>query len=157
MIKRILFAAMLLVAFAGSAFAQTEGLGIGVMIGEPSGLSVKYWLDKSTAIDGGAAWSMNNDRGFQIHADYLIHKFDLIAVSGGSAPVYYGIGGRLTSGNNNHDGRLGVRIPIGVAYIPSSIPFDFFVELAPIVDLIPETSAEINLSIGARFYFKGVK
>jgi hypothetical protein len=31
---------------------------------------------------------------------------------------------------------------------------EFFAELVPILDVVPDTDADLNASIGARYYFK---
>ena len=62
---------------ATTVLAEPKGLGIGVMVGEPTGVSVKKWLDATHAIDGGAAWSIAGDDALSLHADYLFHRSGL--------------------------------------------------------------------------------
>src|SRR5207302_5616557 len=52
---------------------QTRDFGLGGMFGAPTGLSVKYWLTDTTALDGGLAWHFGDDARFQIHTDHLWH------------------------------------------------------------------------------------
>ncbi|MFA7332053.1 MAG: hypothetical protein WC326_13370 [Candidatus Delongbacteria bacterium] len=150
------FAALLL---AGAGLAQAELLGLGVMVGEPSGLTAKSWLDKTHAVDLGLAYSLSGDTDLQVHADYLIHNFGLLADSGikGRLPFYYGLGGRLRlregSGDDGKD-KLGVRVPLGVSWYPPDTQLDIFLELVPVVDLIPDTEAGLNGALGVRFWFK---
>jgi len=68
-------------------------VGLGVIVGEPTGISGKLWLSGKTAIDGAVAWSFDKNAKLQVHGDFLIHKFDLIIVDKGRLPLYYGIGG----------------------------------------------------------------
>ena len=63
---------------------------------------------------------------------------------------YYGIGGRLKA---TSDSRLGLRVPIGLNYIIKDNPLDLFVELVPMLDLVPATSFTINAAIGIRYFF----
>jgi hypothetical protein len=46
-----------------------------------------------------------------------------------------------------------VRIPLGVNYTFEDGRFDVFVEIAPIFNVIPETSFGLSGGVGARFYF----
>jgi hypothetical protein len=130
--------------------AQSRGFGLGVIVGEPTGISGKLWLGERTAADGAVAWSVGRKDAVQVHGDFLVHAFDLIHVERGRLPFYYGIGGRLKASGESH---LGVRIPVGVNYHPSATPIDVFLEIVPIMDLTPRTAWDVNAAIGARYFF----
>jgi hypothetical protein len=51
------------------------------------------------------------------------------------------------------DPRVGIRIPVGVEYIFEGQPVCLFLEIAPIVDVVPETEANVNGGIGVRLIF----
>ncbi len=126
--------------------------GIGVILGEPTGLSAKMWTTKTTGFDLGLAWSWSGDGHLHIHGDYLFHKFGFFDVSQGALPFYIGIGGRILL-RDNADDRIGVRIPVGLEYYFDDLPIAVFGELVPILDLAPSTDFDINGGIGVRFYF----
>ena len=130
--------------------AQSNGVGVGLIVGEPTGISGKYWTGSTTAFDAALAWSFVDENAFQIHADYLFHNIRLITVSEGKLPFYYGIGARLKTEN---DIKLGVRVPLGLAYLFQNVPIDIFVEVVPILDVIPKTDFQINAALGARYFF----
>ncbi len=130
--------------------AQNSGLGAGIIVGEPTGLSFKYWTGESTAFDGAVAWSFGKEDALHLHADMLFHNPDLIKVSQGSLPVYYGIGARIRLEEKS---KLGVRIPVGIAYQFAKAPFDVFLEIVPLLDLVPATDFGLNAAIGVRYYF----
>jgi hypothetical protein len=137
--------------------STAAGTGIGVIAGEPTGLSLKTWLDGTHAIDVALGWSFSGDANVHVHADYLWHDFGLLRPSGlsGRLPVYFGIGGRFELRDSDHgDDRLGLRFPIGLAWIPQSAPLDVFVELAPVLDLVPGTDLRLNGAIGLRYWFR---
>jgi hypothetical protein len=141
---------------AASAAAAGGGAGtgtweLGVLLGEPTGFSAKYWTTTSTALDFGAAWSFEGDGQFHFHCDYLFHNYELIKVNRGSLPVYFGIGGRVRF--DEGDSRLGLRIPIGAEYLFDEYPMSLFFEIAPIVDFAPETEASVNGGFGIRYVF----
>ena len=124
------------------------------MIGGPSGLSMKKWTSNSTAIDAGAAWSIGKDPGVQVHADFLLHRSDFEGLIEDRSFAYYGVGGRVKWGEE--DSRIGVRIPLGVAYHFPDAPLDTFMEVVPVFDILPESKLVLNLSIGMRFYFQSL-
>ncbi len=132
-----------------NVFSQGSGLGIGVIIGEPTGLSGKMWTSEKTAIDAGLAWSFVGSGFLHIHADMLMHSF-AIDVDKGQLPVYFGLGAKLVLAN---DLGLGVRIPVGMSYLFESAPIDIFIELVPVLDLIPATAFTFEGGIGIRYYF----
>lgn len=149
-----------------SVSGQGSGFGAGLILGEPTGISVKGWLDGEHAIDGALAWSLSHDGAMSLHGDYLFHKMDLIHVSKGQLPLYFGPGLRLRFWNGNdywrngheyHDGDggvdLAVRFPVGLAYLFDGAPVDAFVELVPMLNLVPDTWFEFDAAIGGRYWF----
>jgi hypothetical protein len=132
---------------------EAGSLGAGVLLGEPMGVSVKYWLSDKTAIDGGAGWSFAAPDGFQLHGDFLFHKFDLFHVGEGELPLYFGVGGRVKFVENG-DNRAGIRGPVGISYLFPNWRWELFAEVAPTLDLAPFTRLEWNGGIGLRYYFR---
>ena len=148
-------AAVLLAVLSANTYAKQD-LGLGVIVGEPTGLSLKYWLDEDRAIDAAAAWSFSGHDSFQLHADYLFHRFDIFETGEvtGKMPLYYGLGARVKDKDKDDDTVFGLRIPLGITYLFADAPFDLFAELVPIVDLAPDVDVDINAAIGFRFYFQ---
>jgi len=149
--KRILAGIFLAVFLSlNSATAQESGFGIGIILGEPTGISLKNWLGANTALDFGIAWSFTNNGSLHLHADYIIHNFNLFQVKKGKLSLYYGIGGRFKSEKKE---RFGVRAPVGLCYVPEKAPLDIFLEIAPLLDLAPATEFGLTGGIGIRYYF----
>ena len=48
-------AVLVIVLSASIAFAQGTGVGLGVIVGEPTGVSAKFWTGGNTAFDVAAA------------------------------------------------------------------------------------------------------
>jgi hypothetical protein len=136
---------------AGSAVEGRNGWGIGVILGEPTGISFKFWNSSNTAIDAAAAWSFKKEEKLHLHMDYLFHNFKLFKARHGKLPLYYGIGCRVKF---EEETRVGVRFPVGICYILRETPIDIFFEIAPLLDLTPETDFNFNASIGVRYFFK---
>ena len=132
-----------------NSIAQNTGNGLGVIIGEPTGVSAKFWNSYRTAFDAGFAWSFGRKENIYIHADHLWHNFN--AFSDQRLPLYYGIGARVSIGD---DADLGVRVVLGINYFFTDIPLDAFLEIVPVLDFLPDSDFELNAGIGLRYFFK---
>jgi hypothetical protein len=142
----------LLVALSPAA-AEEKRFGLGLIVGEPTGVSGKYLLGEENAIDLAVAWNLSGDNDFTLHADYLWNKSDLIQVGSEKMLFYFGVGVRMELRDNKSD-KFGVRVPIGVSYRFVDPKFlELFGEVAPVVDLAPSTKMDLNVGTGARFYF----
>lgn len=123
-----------------------------MIVGEPTGISAKYWTGSSTAFDAAAAWSFVDEGALHLHADYQFHSFGLIDIPKGKLPLYYGLGGKIKLAEK--DAELGARIPVGLAYLVPGAPMDIFLEVVPIMELAPETEFGMNGAIGVRYFFE---
>ncbi len=150
-IRLVIFLSITVGLFSNVAVAQDSGFGLGVILGEPTGLSFKTWIGSTTAIDGGIAWSFVGKGSFHLHIDYLVHNFNIFKVDKGKLPLHYGIGLRIKAEEKS---RVGVRIPVGICYIFKKAPLDVFFEIGPLLDLAPKTDFGITANIGIRYYFK---
>ena len=130
---------------------EKNDFGLGIILGSPTGLSAKLWLNKNNALDAAVAWSFGGKGRLQLHGDYLWHNFSLIKVEEGNFPLYYGLGFRVNFGDETE---AGVRFPIGLNYLFSRVPFDIFIEVVPVLQVVKKTDFEIDGAIGARFFFK---
>lgn len=141
------------VTFSDTAKAQAntngnQNFGIGLMLGEPTGVSIKSWFGHRSAFDIGAAWSLSGrNEAVHLHADYLFHNWFNDAEN---LAFYYGIGGRVIFSG---EGTAGVRVPLGLNYVFESVPFDLFVEAVPIIDVSPDVEFAGNGAFGIRYYF----
>ncbi len=148
---------------AQGAFSQDHGFGLGVIFGEPTGISAKLWTSHVNAFDFGLGWSFGGDRlgrynGYydggrrvHFHMDYLWHSFDVIR-SSERFPLYYGIGGRINSGAG-YDASIALRGVFGIAWLPHRAPLDVFLELVPSLQLTSTAGFGLDAGIGARYYF----
>ncbi|HOP60950.1 MAG TPA: DUF3996 domain-containing protein [Candidatus Saccharicenans sp.] len=130
------------------AQAQEKKLGLGIIVGEPTGVIAKYWTSNRTAFDIAGSWSFSGENAFHLHADYLFHSF--IKVETGKLAFYYGIGARL---NLQDDARFGIKIPLGLSYMLPNAPIDIFFEISPVMDLIPDTELNLLGFVGIRYFF----
>jgi hypothetical protein len=140
---------LLVVLLSFSLHAQSD-IGIGFMVGVPTGLSAKKNISTNRAIDGGLGWSFGSKTRMHLHSDYLFINPGSIYWDQTPLDLYYGLGGRMKFGD---DIELGVRMPIGLSYRDQEKPFEIFGEVAPIFDLLPDSGFEISLGVGMRIYF----
>ena len=143
--------------------AQDHGFGIGLILGEPTGISAKLWTSKENAFDFGLGFSEGGDRisyngtydnGSRVHfhMDYLWHSFDAIN-STERFPLYYGIGGRINSGAG-YDASFGIRGVFGISWLPRSTPIDVFCELVPVLQLTASAGFGLDAGLGIRYFFE---
>jgi hypothetical protein len=132
---------------------QPAKFGVGIIVGEPTGLSLKYWLNDTMAVDGALGWSHRDDTDLYLHSDILWHDSDLIPVSQGRLPLYFGVGGLVRFRDDNNDNEIGVRAPVGLSYMFENLPMDIFVEVAPTIDIAPNIRGEVTGGIGIRYWF----
>ena len=131
--------------------AQERGFGLGVIIGEPTGISAKLWTSPVNAFDFAIGWSTRKGSQTDFHMDYLWHSFEAIH-SSERFPLYYGFGGRIITGAGN-DASVAIRGVFGITWMPHNTPIDIFLEVAPTLQLTSSTGLSIDAGIGARFYF----
>jgi|JI7StandDraft_1071085.scaffolds.fasta_scaffold226810_1 hypothetical protein len=149
----------------GLCAAQKEGFGLGVMAGDPTGLSGKYWLSGDRALAFGLAWGVWG-RYLHLHGDYTVQNIQLLQEEDATLDLYYGGGLRMRSwsgGRYWRGGRwyeedrssvgLGIRLPIGVDLTVDGLPLDVFLEVVPTLELLPGTYLDLDLSVGARYWF----
>lgn len=151
--KLFIVLSLLFIIYTSSTTAQDKGFGLGIMVGEPTGFSAKYWTGSENAFDFGMAYSfVQKFTAISIHADYLYHAFNVIK-SDYRLPVYYGFGARIRFVNNS-DNALGARGVVGIAWLNDKFPIDIFFEVVPVFNLIPSTSLNLDIALGARYYFQ---
>ena len=147
--KRIILIS-LIGLFSYGVFAQDKGFGLGLVFGEPTGLSAKLWTSERTALDAAVAWSFVGSGWLHMQADFVMHNYELFEVSEGALPLYYGVGAFIGLAT---DLNLGARVPLGLAYQFEGAPVDIFAEIAPGIGLLPEIKFYIGGGIGARYFF----
>ena len=142
-------------AFTQNTYAQNKKFGLGVIVGEPTGISAKYWTSRQNAFDFGLGWSIGGDRISDYDGNYngntRVHFFDAFKTSE-TLPLYYGIGWRFNTGAG-YDNSFAVRGVIGISWFPNDTPLDVFAEFVPSLELFESTGFGIDAGAGVRFYF----
>lgn len=132
-----------------SVFAeQKDTAGLGIIIGDPTGPSFKYWLDKTRAVDIGIGFQKDT----VVYADYLWHGWDFFPPpKEGKTAGYVGLGLRFEE--KKKDDKFGIRFVGGIAYWLNTYPIELFFELVPVFQITPKTDTEFDIGFGLRFYF----
>jgi hypothetical protein len=159
MASRVVWLSVLVLVVACVADVAAGPLGAGVIIGEPTGLSLKQWIGQGRAVDLAAAWSFVDNAAFHVHMDYLFHAPRPPQIEVPGLLFHFGLGGRIKlvseEGDAESDNRLGVRFPLGLDYLFARSHMEMFFEVAPLLDLAPDTEFTVNGGFGFRYYFGG--
>lgn len=159
----LIFCLIILTPESKSFAPKGKTFGLGLIIGEPTGLTAKYWLKNNNAL----AFSIGNSYlgSLRLGMDYLWHfnafKSALVNMYAGPG-LAIGIG--ESSGwwykdqnhnwyKTNEDIGLGIRGVLGINFVPKNSPFELFGEVGMMVGALPGFYANFEGAIGGRFYF----
>ncbi len=144
---------------AEAAPANRDGdLGLGVMVGDTTSLTGKYWTRPSAAIDLSGGGSTSKEGWIQ--ASYLRHFLNVLArdnrVMTEMSPYVglgVGVGFNRTVDDIKYQNDYFARVPAGISWLPNRTPVDIFVEVAPTYTFSPENVLSLVGNVGGRFYF----
>jgi hypothetical protein len=124
--------------------------GVGISLGNPTGLNGKYWLDEKKAVDASLGVSLGVHSDFSMHSDYLFHQKDAFYFNDvHPLDLYFGLGGRMEFAD---DIELGIRLPVGLVHEFKEENAELFFETAPIIEIFSKKGLELHLLFGARYY-----
>jgi hypothetical protein len=154
-----------LVLFSTASIAQTKGIGLGGYLqagnaGEDGGLNAKMFLNANQALD--LSISIENDpfgESMGAYASYLIHAWDVIPMTTGKLPLYYGPNAGLGVWDGGTALRLGLIGGIAFCLPQGTAPMDFYLQLNPTFEYFMiegdgNNELELNffLQLGLRFF-----
>jgi hypothetical protein len=151
MTRKFAFFGMVIFLAAPLAAQKSGDLGVGFMVGDPTGLTGKYWLDKTRAVD----MALGFEGDFSLHADYLWHSWDLWPQPRGKARLAARLGLGVLIHDTGKDNVVGLRFPLGADLDLHPHPLEVFAELAPVLRLAPDVEGNLDGALGVRFYFAG--
>jgi hypothetical protein len=159
----------------GHGFEANKVFGLGLELGEPTGLNGKYFVSPSGALDFGVGWIYDHyyyGDGLHLYADYLFH-FSLASAEAFELPFYVGPGLRFWDFHYCYQGvcdpnyggtAIGIRVPFGISFDFNNAPLDIFLQLVPVLDFVngdyysryyhDRAHFGIDGTIGIRFWFK---
>ncbi len=139
---------------------RSGDLGVGVMVGDTTSITGKYWTRPAAAFDLAGGGSSDKE-GF-IQASYSHHFLTMLnrdraaRVMTEMAPYLgfgLGVGFNRTIDNEKFQNDWYARVPIGVSWLPNRTPVDLFLEAAPTLVVSPEAVVSLEGNVGARYYF----
>lgn len=153
--------------FGGRRFEANKTFGLGLELGEPTGVTGKLFLSPSNALDFGLGEIYHHyygGDGLHLYVDYLWHPTVLTSTPSFELPFYVGVGGRVwffdydCPGGVCHDAEaFGVRVPVGIAFDFNNVPLDIFIQATPTLDFFRHYNhdifLDIDFSVGIRFWF----
>lgn len=159
MSKIILWVASLLLSVSAWAVSPDDNVGVGVILGNPTGFSANYKFHNTRSIDMALAYDLSGDDDrFHIHSTYLFRYPDSLDLESLQLGWYTGFGARALFYNNDNNGndddfRLGIRGALGLSLDLEKVPIEIFAELAPVLNIIKDTDLDLDAGIGLRYYF----
>jgi hypothetical protein len=154
-----IFSFLLAVAVIAAPTPAHAGVGLGVFVGEPLGVTLKVDLKKRTALEvlvGVDDWDEDRGNDEYAHVTFLAS----IAVAKGESvliPFRLGIGGAVYDDRGDDDINFAVRAPFQIAFQFRTTPVELYLELALRFEVIDDEGDDDHLQldggIGFRFYF----
>ena len=164
---RKLFILAIVLVFSLTAQAQAQSpqgrdFGFGITLGDPTGITGKFWTGgvNAFAISVGSSYYGN----IRLTGDYLWH---FNAFNSKVVNLYAGPGLVLGFGHGNEwfykrdddkfwdrDDDIGVagRAIFGINVVPRRTPLEFFLEVGVLVGVIPGFGTHGEAALGVRFY-----
>jgi hypothetical protein len=147
-LKKIILMLICLLAAAPVRAQKGGDVGVGVIVGAPTGLTGKLWLDDKRALDAGFGWYARPT----IYGDFLWHGWDVLPQPAqGRLPVYLGLGAQIRT---YRDAEFGIRAVAGMAYWLPRQPVEIFVEVVPVFYLTRYPGVGLDAGLGLRYYFR---
>ncbi len=165
MFKKIFLFVMIIFFITGLTSTKAQfapkgnTFGFGIMLGDPTGGTIKLWLNRENALAFSLGASFFGSP--RIGIDYLWH-FD--AFESDIVNLYAGPGGVIGFGEgdgfwykkkfirtNNEVGLAGRGI-FGLNIVPRQTPLEIFVELGVLIAIVPNFGSAADAAVGIRFY-----
>jgi hypothetical protein len=127
------------------------------VIGDPTGLSLKFW-----GIGQNSALQVNvGGGGFVAPADLAVSGSLLFhALLTRETPIngYLGVGALagINQGKRGNNAVFGILVPLGLEFILSEVPLDIFMDVSPFIGFPTKEKslANLTLGIGLRYILK---
>lgn len=164
--KKIIISSIIILLASVNIYSQNPSakrFGFGIILGEPTGLTAKYWTTPSNAFDFSVGTSYFGN--LRIGSDYLWHfnafNSNIISLyAGPGAVIGFGeSGGWIYTKHGDeyfvrksNEAGLAARGIVGLNIIPNNTPLEIFGEFGILVGLTPAVGSNAEVAIGLRFY-----
>ena len=143
-------AVLLVLACAVPAHASKGQFGLGLIVGQPTGVTGALEISDHTAVDGAVGLGFFNDRNFYAHLEFDYYFPTLAHGDALDLSLYIGVGGFFVA---HKDAELGARAPVGLSFDFNSAPIQIFLEAAFLLGVAPDGYFEVRGAAGFRYYF----
>lgn len=147
--RKLAITAVILLGLAAPARAD---VGIGVFVGQPTGLDIKIGLQGRSALDIVLGTTrLDEPRASYGHLTYLI----LLGMARGQSvnvPIRLGIGAAVY-GFSDDNTQLAARMPFQLGLRFRRTPLEIYGEIALVIELIDDLDTDVDGGIGLRVYF----
>ena len=149
---------LVLIAVCAAAVPAHADVGLGVFVGEPTGLDLKIGLSRRGGLDMVFGWdTFRDNRDHYAHVTYLA----TLAVGHGESvnvPIRLGLGGAIyDDGSFNNGTNVAVRVPLQIGLRFRSAPIELYGEVALKLTFIDDNNnnddIDLDGGIGFRVYF----
>jgi hypothetical protein len=144
-------ALLLVVLSSASARAESGSFGLGLILGQPTGITGAYQLSDRTAIDAAVGLGWVDNRRFYLHVEFDYFLPTLVTGNSVSLSAYLGIGGFFY--DLRDDPGFGARAPFGLSLDFTSAPLQIFLEASLLLFLTPDVDLDVRGALGFRYYF----
>jgi hypothetical protein len=167
----VLWALILAPAAATADSPSQNGFSMGVVLGDPTGLTLRSGLDERNAIQASLGFSPFPGDAMAAVVDWTHDAWNFLRDTPDAALLFYfGVGGKAqwflgnyyAYGNHqvfsdrSHFG-LGVRGLVGLRASFANAPFDLFFEMVPLglIFVVPDAGAyfDFDVALGGRYRF----
>jgi hypothetical protein len=142
--------ALLAVLWSAPVRADSGSFGLGLIVGQPTGLTAAFELSEKTAIDAALGLSIFDGRDFYLHVEFLYYLPTLLNENAFDLNAYLGIGGWFVAAG---DAVIGARAPFGLSLDFNNAPIQIFAELSVLLAVAPDAKGSIRGAAGFRYYF----
>lgn len=133
--------------------------GVGLIVGEPTGICAKLYLANDKAIQGGVGGAFIGG-GIMVYADFVFHPYILQTRDSFVLATYIGPGARVIQYSNGREDSsiaLGLRGVGGLLFDFKKVPLDAFLEVAGVLEYDfgegQGAGVALNAGAGIRYYF----
>jgi hypothetical protein len=146
-----------------------SGIGIGVQVGSPTALTIKFGGAQEdgfvVGVGAGFVYYGPFSGSLSIHGDYIKHLATLANTGQVAVTFYAGLGlwlslfsdgysyGYINRYSYNAGFGVGVRVPLGVSMSIAQAPIEIYLEADPALFVFPGIGFGVGASLGFRFHF----
>ena len=150
--KKALCILLLTGGLAASLIAEPTKLGLGIFLGQPSGVCVGLDLNAVNWLDFKAAWNFAGPAdsvNIIAQANYELAFPGLLVIQEQDIVPFVGIGLEVSFGSDLP--QIGFRIPVGLNYRFKDAPLELFLEIGIGMYLFPATQFMGSGGLGGRY------